>query len=368
MKKSIRNMMVSLVLLFSVLFSGNFNIKTYANETTDEIFNSWENTANGYMCPYVDVSIDDILLYCHSIVQDKKGTLYTDKQQVSLMFEYTGFNSVDTFADYVQNNIFYPLMAVYPNTSYTAGVNVKYAQAHYGEEVFYYAIIVINVNGSLAEYSTSEEEQIQLASMINQLAKEAQEYSFIKKQQLEYVFNYLRENVTYGANNERAVTGYGALIDKVAVCQGYSMVIQDVCYLLDIPCIMNFSNQDNHGWNSVYFNDKWNFIDATNGYFCSPEEDEISEKLSMHHFDKEMISMVQNSILNFRNSITEEYETGDVDNNGTIDSSDALLTLNYVTGNLEITDKAIKYADFDGNGVIESSDALSILQKVVGNI
>ncbi len=365
MKKRIKAMAVSLVLLFSVLFTGNFNIKTYANEITEEIYNEWKYSSNGYMCPTINANIEDMLMYCHSIVEDKKGILNTDKTQVSLVFEYTGFDSVEVFSEYVQNTIFYPFMAAYTNTSYTSSTNVMYAYAGSASNPSaYYAIVNVKVNGGLEEYCSNEDEELELATFIYQLADEARQYSSNPKEQMRYIYNYLRSNVTYGSTNGmRAHTPYGALIDNLAVCQGYSMVIKDVCYILDIPCIMNFSNQDNHGWNSVFFNGKWNFIDATNGHFCDYEESEIAENLTMYHFDSEMICMVQDSILKFNG--LNEFLFGDVDKNGEINSSDALNILNCVIGNIEITDEIIECSDIDGNGVIDSHDALEILNITV---
>lgn len=56
---------------------------------------------------------------------------------------------------------------------------------------------------------------------------------------------------------------------------------------------------------------------------------------------------------------------GDVNNDGEVNSSDALLVLQYAVGSIEEID--IKAADMNGDGVINSSDALSILKVSVGS-
>ncbi len=57
---------------------------------------------------------------------------------------------------------------------------------------------------------------------------------------------------------------------------------------------------------------------------------------------------------------------GDVDNDGSVNSSDALMILQVSVGKTEITDEILLYGDVDADGIINSSDALLILQKTVG--
>ena len=57
--------------------------------------------------------------------------------------------------------------------------------------------------------------------------------------------------------------------------------------------------------------------------------------------------------------------TGDVDNNGTIDASDALRVLQYSVQLTELTGDALVAADTNGDGVVNAADALLILQYSV---
>lgn len=61
-----------------------------------------------------------------------------------------------------------------------------------------------------------------------------------------------------------------------------------------------------------------------------------------------------------------EYTLGDVDNDGKINSSDALLVLQHSVEILTLKDNALLAADVDKDGRILSSDALLILQHSVG--
>ncbi|MBR5614583.1 MAG: dockerin type I repeat-containing protein [Clostridia bacterium] len=59
---------------------------------------------------------------------------------------------------------------------------------------------------------------------------------------------------------------------------------------------------------------------------------------------------------------------GDVDGNGKIRSTDAILVLKYDAGLEELTDEQKKLADVDGNGKIRSTDAIMILKYDAGLI
>lgn len=63
-----------------------------------------------------------------------------------------------------------------------------------------------------------------------------------------------------------------------------------------------------------------------------------------------------------------KYTLGDVDNDGKINSSDALLVLQHSVEMITLKDSALLAADVDKDGRILSSDALLILQHSVGMI
>lgn len=57
---------------------------------------------------------------------------------------------------------------------------------------------------------------------------------------------------------------------------------------------------------------------------------------------------------------------GDVNNDGKVNSSDALLVLQHVVGLKTLSSTAFTAGDMDSNGVLNSFDALLILRKSVG--
>lgn len=77
-------------------------------------------------------------------------------------------------------------------------------------------------------------------------------------------------------------------------------------------------------------------------------------------------------IVHFATKVTNEsYKNcaiGDVDGSGTIDSNDALLILNYISGEAELFDNQVKLADINLDGVVDSKDAYGIFRYAVGEI
>jgi len=65
--------------------------------------------------------------------------------------------------------------------------------------------------------------------------------------------------------------------------------------------------------------------------------------------------------------VGSSFKDGDVNGDGEVDTSDAVMVLNYYVGNVDET--ALKgRADVTGEGDIDTSDAVSILNYYVGNI
>ena len=72
-------------------------------------------------------------------------------------------------------------------------------------------------------------------------------------------------------------------------------------------------------------------------------------------------------IFAIRQEIPYKY-VGDLTENGSIDSEDALAILQYTVGNAELTDEQLEICDFNLDGKISSEEALRILQYTVGSI
>lgn len=91
-------------------------------------------------------------------------------------------------------------------------------------------------------------------------------------EKVKYVHDYLVENIEYDTTIEKPNIHniYGALINRVAVCEGYAKSFKYIMDKLNIPCIIVVGNantesnaQEKHSWNYVNIDGKWYGIDAT---------------------------------------------------------------------------------------------------------
>lgn len=88
------------------------------------------------------------------------------------------------------------------------------------------------------------------------------------------VHDYLIENVQYDPNvdtinldnnNPDTYTAYGALVNHVAVCEGYARAFQMLINGLGVECVgvIGSSQDQMHIWNAVKLGEDWYYVDPT---------------------------------------------------------------------------------------------------------
>ena len=86
------------------------------------------------------------------------------------------------------------------------------------------------------------------------------------------IHDWLIQNLEYDTSISRtnAYNIYGALVERVVVCEGYAKAFKVLMDELEIPCILvkgtgtNSNGQtEKHMWNYVFLNEKWYAIDVT---------------------------------------------------------------------------------------------------------
>lgn len=84
-------------------------------------------------------------------------------------------------------------------------------------------------------------------------------------EKLMYVHDYLILNCKYDyGNSDTKYNMYGCLVDKKAVCQGYSLAYMYILRnYLDIECTIAYSESMSHAWNYVKLGSKWYHVDVT---------------------------------------------------------------------------------------------------------
>lgn len=92
-----------------------------------------------------------------------------------------------------------------------------------------------------------------------------------KYTQIKYVHDYLINNLEYdrSLSNENIYNIYGALINKLTVCEGYTKAFKYILDQLDIESIfvfgigINDGKEESHSWNYVYLEENWYAVDVT---------------------------------------------------------------------------------------------------------
>jgi transglutaminase/protease-like cytokinesis protein 3 len=82
------------------------------------------------------------------------------------------------------------------------------------------------------------------------------------------IHRYLTDTITYDENhaeNKNAFNVYGALIEGLAVCQGYAQSYKLLLHLIDIESIIvtGVAGGEKHAWNLVNYDGEWYHVDVT---------------------------------------------------------------------------------------------------------
>ncbi|WAM36615.1 hypothetical protein OTK01_000390 [Caldicellulosiruptor acetigenus] len=118
---------------------------------------------------------------------------------------------------------------------------------------------------------TPEEIEIMLKKaqeIINQIIKP----NMTDEEKIKAVHDYLIAHTSYDtdtavgkSHNNKAYTAYGAIIDGLAVCEGYAGAFELLAQLAGVPAIYVFGLYEGipHGWNAVYINGELRHVDVT---------------------------------------------------------------------------------------------------------
>lgn len=129
------------------------------------------------------------------------------------------------------------------------------------------------VYGIMPRYQYSQQETAARSAQIEQAAQAVLDSVITDQmttlQKIVAIHDYLVLNCRYDTRVEtnsapqEVYTAYGALIDQVAVCQGYAAAFQLFMQKLEIPSIVVQSQAMNHAWNMVRYENDWYHVDAT---------------------------------------------------------------------------------------------------------
>lgn len=132
-------------------------------------------------------------------------------------------------------------------------------------------------SGNQNNYLTDEfDTKSQVDNAINQVRQMKSQVVSNKSgnayQDIKMVHDYLVDNLEYDTSISKPhiYTIYGALVNKVCVCEGYARAFKYIMDELNIPCVMiigegtnSLGQRENHAWNYVKLDGRWFAVDAT---------------------------------------------------------------------------------------------------------
>lgn len=168
----------------------------------------------------------------------------------------------------------YELTVSEVQTKYFQILNNEY-QFFYVDNAFYYSYNTDNyVSALYPEYNLDADTTRQIQEQLDDVAAEAT--SLISEDMKDYekalvihdwlvtYCEYDYENLQNGTVPTKSHKLYGALVDKVAVCDGYAKAYQYIMqHKLGIPCYLTSSESMNHAWNIIQIGEHYYHVDAT---------------------------------------------------------------------------------------------------------
>ena len=120
-------------------------------------------------------------------------------------------------------------------------------------------------------YHSSAEQEAEMDTAVSALLGQLNVSGEDDYTKLRAIYDYLTENITYDYDNlgndsyKLKHTAYAALINKTAVCQGYSALLYRLALELGVDCRMIPGNSDGqaHVWNIAELNDRYYNLDST---------------------------------------------------------------------------------------------------------
>ena len=251
MKKIILPFIIVCLILFNIC-----NL-TVVNKENNDIPNNLiaDSEINYNNAFYKDIDFDYVQNTTVKIISNKQdilNILYTmlnnsyDSYDVKCSSEYKNCvgNLLATLNDRYTLNVINNLVSTYNSSN--LNINISYLAN---------GIIRITADKKY----TKEEIEI-IDSRIDYIISMIITENMSDREKVRKVHDYLTNNITYGYN-DKFDSAYGALVNGIAICTGYSDTFSLFMDKLDIPNYKVVSN--NHVWNVVNLDGNWQHIDLT---------------------------------------------------------------------------------------------------------
>ena len=133
----------------------------------------------------------------------------------------------------------------------------------------YYIAFEYSENKENVSYNFARQERDEMSEKLKSKVKEIKDKIPHNATQYEaelIVHDFVCKNVEYdnARMSKNNLTAYGALVDGVAVCEGYARAMQLILNQIGIPCRLVCGEAgEAHMWNLVKIGGKWHHLDAT---------------------------------------------------------------------------------------------------------
>lgn len=116
----------------------------------------------------------------------------------------------------------------------------------------------------LASKTEAQSMKARLEEVVNSVTAATKSLSSQFEAEL-YIHDFICNNTAYNINGKYIYSAYGALVDKNAVCEGYSRAFALLCSKAGINSFLvrGVSKGQNHMWNTVNIDNAWYNIDVT---------------------------------------------------------------------------------------------------------
>jgi len=187
------------------------------------------------------------------------------------------------------------------------------------------------------------------------------------------VHDYMVENIKYDRDhlNEpkyyAQFSAYAALVDKKAVCNGYSALFNRLMTELEVECYAITSQKLNHSWNSVKLDDQFYLVDVTwdatsgeNKYLLCGSKDFTGHKNSDDQYSDSCFSKAH--------PLSEyKYDSAnqiiDVDSVKTVSRGVLKTKTKSLDLNAESSYNSLEYTSLNGKYITVSDDGLVTIKK-----
>ncbi len=217
-------------------------VTRYATEYSNRIY---------LECADTNLTKTDIIKFLYPLVKEALTGDPSDYMEISVEFKYDSScaSSLEDFNERYAEDI---LHCIYTCWSNWGGI-INTGDSTYGYDNSNYNITVnLIINCAVNDYYNK----------LNEIASAAKAYSSKPLGQIQYIRNYLSENVHYDSkvvsNNPDRLLLHGE-----GVCGNYANAVNDLCFMLDIPSFVVSNSECNHARNCLFIEGAWHEIDTT---------------------------------------------------------------------------------------------------------